>query len=266
MKTNHTKKELELYGIYMIKNIITNDFYIGSTTQSFSRRFAKHKSCYKKYISENKYQSTHPILFNAYKKYRYENFEFKILKCFKYKKDSKRTSEIILYLEEKTINCLNPKYNVCKIPTKGGCPNLHKKLTDEHKQNIAKKSKLYKHSENIYDKVCKNNKENSTIYRINNEFTGSLKDCADHYNVNICTIINMCERKYKSRILKSVEKIKSQTKKIKLFINNNEIIFNSYSECDRYLDRWRGYTSTQIMNNRSVILNYKYELINEDIV
>ena len=38
------------------------------------------------------------------------------------------------------------------------------------------------------------------------------------------------------------------------------------AECDKYLNLWRGYTSTQIVNNKNVILSFKYEIINEDIV
>ena len=112
MKTNHTLEELKLYGIYKIKNTINNDFYIGSTIESFNKRKNKHLSEFKNNKSKCKKLS------NAINKYGVENFEFIIIKSFKNKKDSKRTKKIIVNLEEKYINILNPKYNICKHPTK----------------------------------------------------------------------------------------------------------------------------------------------------
>lgn len=261
MKTNHTKEELKFYGVYKILNIITNDFYIGSTTESFTKRKSKHISDFKnKKLNCKK-------LYNSFLKYSIENHEFVIMKAFKNKKDSKKTKEIITYIEEKYINNLNPKYNISKYPTIGGCPNLGKKLSQEWKNKIGEKSKLYRHLGENYIKINEQNKLNSSLYKINNEFIGSLIDCAKYYNVDICTILNVYNKKYNSKKISSVEKIKSQKKKVKLFLENeNDIIFNSYSECDKFLQMWRGYTSTQIVNNKSVILNYKYEIINEDIV
>lgn len=270
MINTYSKEELKQYGIYMILNTITNDFYIGSTIQSFSVRLSRHKSS----MNFTKQDSKKPgcvHLVNAVLKYGKENFEFKILRNFVNKKDSKRTKEIIVYLEEKYITNLNPKYNICKKPTKGGCPNLDRKLTDIWKQRIGEKAKLYKHSDNLeqYYKIIEQNKEGSSIYKItkNNEvFIGSVVECVKHFNIDPCSIFNAYNKKYKSTLFDNIEKLKSQKKKIKLYLENEEKIFNSYNECDRFLNRWRGYTSTQIVNNKNVILKYKYELINEDIV
>ena len=89
MFTNHTKEELKLYGIYFIKNLKNNDIYIGSTIQSFGARKATHQTNYIKYL-DNGLRFVHPILYRAYKKYGYENFEFIIYKAFKVKKTSKK--------------------------------------------------------------------------------------------------------------------------------------------------------------------------------
>jgi group I intron endonuclease len=261
MKTNHSKEELKLYGIYKILNTITNDFYIGSTIESFNKRKSKHIYDFKNNKKNCK------KLYNSILKYNIENFEFIILKAFKNKKESNRTKQIITYIEEKYINNLNPKYNICKHPTRGGCPNLGKKLSKEWKNKIGEKSKLYKHTGDNYIKINKQNKEGSSLYKINNDFIGSLIDCSKHYNVDVCTILNVYNKKYNSKKILNVEKIKSQKKKIMLFLENeNNIIFNSYSECDKFLQMWRGYTSTQVVNNKSQILTYNYKLIDEDIV
>ena len=50
---------------------------------------------------------------------------------------------------------------------------------------------------------------------------------------------------------------------IKVFKDNSEIIFNSFSECDNYFNMWRGYTSTLVnkQTKNLIIDKYKYELI-----
>ena len=261
MKTNHVLEELKFYGVYKIVNTVTNDFYIGSTIESFQKRKSKHISDFKNKKSNCK------KLYNAMSKYNIENFKFIILKSFKNKKDSKKTKKIITYIEEKYINNLNPSYNICKHPTKSGCPNLGKKLSQEWKDKISEKSKLYRHVGDNYVKVVKQNKQGASLYKINDDFIGSLTDCAKYYNVDVGTILNVYNNKYNSKKILSVEKIKSQKKKIMLLLKDgNNIIFNSYSECDKFLLMWRGYTSTQIVNNKSQILTYDYKLINEDIV
>lgn len=260
MQTNHTTQELDYYGIYKITNIINNDFYIGSTIESFKKRKAKHISD----IKHGKPNCTR--LFNAATKYGVNNFKFEIVRPFKNKKDSKRTKEIITYFEERYIRDLKPHYNISLFPTIGGCPNLGRKLSQEWKNKIGEKSKLYKHTGKIFSKVEKQNKENSSLYIVNDEFTGSLIECSTHYDVDICTILNVLNQKHKSKKIKNVVKIKNQKKKILLTLNEESILFNSYSECDKFLNMWRGFTSTQVVNNKKHILNYSYKIINEDIV
>ena len=57
-----------------------------------------------------------------------------------------------------------------------------------------------------------------------------------------------------------IVKQKSQSKTIVLIVNGDEKEFSSFTKCDRFLNMWRGYTSTQIVNNKNVVLNYKYVL------
>lgn len=270
MQTSHTKIDLKHFGIYIIKNTINNDFYIGSTIENFQKRKQKHIYAYEKWLNGTD-KNQIPHLYKAMKKYGIENFEFIIYKKFINKKDSKRTKKIITYIEEKYIATLKPKYNICKKPTQGGCPNLGRNLSQEWKDKIREKSKLYRHVGEIYNNKVKQNKKGSSIYKIEdlkgNIFIGSSIECQKYFNVSIHPIMDKYNNiNNKSLFFKSVEKLKNQKKKIKLFLEKEEIIFNSYGECDRYLNMWKGFTSTQITNNRKLIVNYKYELINEDIV
>lgn len=170
---------------------------------------------------------------------------------------------IIRKSEEDFILQNNPKYNICKHPSLGGAPNLNRKLSDEWKRKISEKSKLYKHHKNkiIYNKIIDQNKRNASKYEIfyKNKllFTGSRKECIDFLKseTKFINIKNGIILDFK------INQLTKQKKQIKLFIDNEEIILDSYSACDKYLNMWRGYTSTQITKHKSFILNYKYELL-----
>lgn len=270
MQTIHSQIDLKHFGIYIIKNTINDNFYIGSTIESFQKRKQKHKKSYERWINGLE-KNQIPHLYKAIRKYGIENFEFIIYKKFINKKNTIRTKKIITYIEEKYIESLKPHYNICKKPTKGGCPNLGRKLSNEWKNKIGEKSKLYKHVGSVYDDKVRQNKEGSSTYKIEdlkgNIFIGNVKECKEYFNVSIRSILDKYKNKnHKSILFKNVEKIKNQKKKIKLFLEKKEIIFDSYGECDKYLNMWRGFTSTQIVNKRKLILNYKYELLNKDIV
>ena len=60
-----------------------------------------------------------------------------------------------------------------------------------------------------------------------------------------------------------IEKLSKQAKTIKLYYENNEIkIFNSFNECDRFLNMWRGYTSEQYNRKKTVLKDkYKFEVL-----
>ena len=60
-------------GIYKILNLVTNDFYIGSTSISFMRRFTQHRSDLRK----GKHRNIH--LQRAYNRDGEDNFEYQIL-------------------------------------------------------------------------------------------------------------------------------------------------------------------------------------------
>ena len=57
-----------------------------------------------------------------------------------------------------------------------------------------------------------------------------------------------------------ITKLTNQNKIIKVTIENTKLIFNSYSECDKYFDMWKGYTSSQVIKNQLILDKYKYEI------
>lgn len=276
MKTNIQRKitfdltkieELDLLnsiGVYKITNKINNHFYIGSTDRQFKERFKEHCRYYEMY-KEGTHSNNHPVLWAAYDKYGIENFEVELVEIL-----DGSTFEEILEREEYYIQTLNPEYNICKFPTKGGKPNLGKKLSDEWKQHIGEKSSLYKHSEITLAKVTENNKKNAVKLKFVNLQTNeelnfsSWAEASEYFKVTSAALQNAYKRSGKFRKIWKIDKLSTQKKKIKVFIDKNEtIIFDAYSECDKYFNMWRGYTSELVNRiSKELIKNkYNWELI-----
>ena len=112
MNTNNFEN-LDKQGVYSIKNRITNNYYIGSTTMSFLKRFHHHLSLLRKNNHKNQY------LQNAWNKYGEENFDFSILEEIELSEQFQK--------EQEWINKLNPfgknGYNIERLTYEGAnCP------------------------------------------------------------------------------------------------------------------------------------------------
>lgn len=259
---NLNKTLLESKGVYKITNKINGNFYIGSTIRSFKDRFKEHCGKFMLFLNRGG-RLDNPILWKAYEKYGIENFQVDILKVM-----NNATLNEILEQEEKYINELKPLYNICQNPTKGGIPN--KKLTDSWKEHIREKSKLYKHSPETLEKVTKNNKENACKIEISNNHEkilfNSWIEFANFFHLTGIPAGNSSVKKaletgceYKGW---KIKKLSQQRKQIKLYYEDNIIVLKSFAECDRFLNMWRGYTSTQYNRNNFILKEkYKYEII-----
>jgi len=263
MKIDINQEVLKKWGVYKVTNLINNEIYIGSTSESFQKRIWKHMSDYLSWKNKMK-KSSCPILYNSFKKYGIDNFKVEVLFYFNRKKDSKTNERIVRYLEERFIRSLKPGYNICQFPTRGGIPNLGRKLSKEWKQKISEKSKLYKHSKEVYQKKLKQNKQSKAIYRIENEnflFEGTLAEISQKLNVSESSVYKWKNNKNNSERKFKITRLKSQKKSIKLYSSDEEIILHSFGECDRFLNMWKGFTSTKILQKSDKLLEYKYELL-----
>ena len=228
-------------GVYILRCIPLNKIYIGSTNQSFRARFSNH--C--KFLSKGNLANKH--LQNDYNKYGPENFQFEILGVY--------PKELTIVYENKFINDLKPHYNVNKAYNNSKT-NLNKKFSKEHKEKIRQKSLKFKHSNLEF--IAKQNKEGANKFRIINlqtneeTFLNSTKELKTFFNVKICL------NKYYNNIYKNhfIKVLKTQKKKVKILINDKYIEFSSYEKCDKFLNKWRGYTSTQSLKNVTELNGY----------
>ena len=128
---------------------------------------------------------------------------------------------------------------------------------------------MYKHSEETLVKVTENNKKGAVKLKFTNIETkeelnfNSWVEASKHFEMkHPSSMMNSYKNRGQWKKWK-IEKLSTQTKKIKVFIDSEEIIFNSYSECDKYFNMWRGYTS-ELTNKKSkqlIINKYEWELI-----
>lgn len=101
-KRNISKNLKNKAGVYLFRNKITNDFYVGSSI-TLSKRMAVH------FYNASSKKDTNIILYRAMKKYELKNFSLHIIKfCFP-------DVFICSDLEQKWINKFKPRYNTLKI-------------------------------------------------------------------------------------------------------------------------------------------------------
>ena len=113
--------------IYYIKNLIDNKYYIGQTMNELSERWRQHK----------KTGSTCRYLKNAFKKYGFENFEFKLI-CICFDNDLDKFE--IYYI--KHYNSLVPDgYNLKQGGLGGGKHNQETK--DKISKSLKGKKQIY---------------------------------------------------------------------------------------------------------------------------
>lgn len=157
-------------GVYKITNVVTNDFYIGSSIQ-LSNRKKQHFIQLIKGIHNNKY------LQNSFNKHEKLNFVFDIIcTC---------PPEYCLKLEQWFIDNLKPTYN--QLQKAGN--SLGYKHTSESIQKLKTQDKSHC-SKKLYQ------------YDINNNFLKDWDSCSEfarHYNISRIAVIKAVKKLHKCR-------------------------------------------------------------------
>ena len=239
-------------GVYCLRNNINYKMYIGSS-KNVRARMQKHRSNWK----PDTVSSCAGIMGNVIKKYRWEDFSFEVLIY----------SDNYLLIESNLIKFLNPEYNTATMNFEKLQPNIGKKFDTEWKSKLGKSTK---HNPEVKQKLTRINKQNACKIRFTKEGEiiefNSWIQAGTHFNLKNPKCASGYFTKTKTKKGYSwkgwqIERLKAQRKKVKLSNNTEEINFNSASECDNYLDLWRGATSNAIRNNQGILHNYKVEYI-----
>jgi len=168
MKTENIKQ----IGIYKIENKINYDFYIGSS-RDLKRREKDHFSLLKKNKNKSK------ILQRAVNKYGIENFKFIII-------ENCNINDLFI-LEQKYVDELNPKYNICKtdVSVPIGLEHVHGYYKDYSKYSSLAKNRLIENKNFGWKskRIAKLNDNKEIIKEYN-----SLKDYANEYKCSVANI------------------------------------------------------------------------------
>lgn len=242
---------LKQAGVYCIQNKLNNKFYIGSSSYLYSR-YHNHSSLARNNV-QNK-SSYHGLLGQAYLEYNFDVWKFQVLMF---------TTNYLKW-EEVLINLLNPEYNSSKLYDGKHKPNLGKKFNTEWAKSLGHGTP---HSKEVKDKLAVINKENGCSVRFTKGSTvlefNTWVEAAQYFNTT-AGVLNNAYTRNRSRKGWAIEKLNSQTKKLKLtsLVRPDKYkIFSSASACDKFLNLWRGATSNAIKKNNGIISNSRAEYI-----
>lgn len=122
---------LKMGGIYIIRNIKNNKYYIGSTN-CFEIRFKKHRTLLKNNKHENQY------LQKSFNKHGFENFKFEIIEvCFNYIEREQEYLNIAFLSDNSKLQC----YNIVNVANKPPIGLMKGKKHSEETKNKIRNSK-----------------------------------------------------------------------------------------------------------------------------
>lgn len=104
MTLNVPDHQLTLTGVYKITNIINKKVYIGSTTNSFYKRWQAYKNCYKNSVNKK--------FLTAINKYGIENFTFSVIELVS-DNTTRSREEYYIHMYNAVKNGYNIKYTGC---------------------------------------------------------------------------------------------------------------------------------------------------------
>lgn len=220
-------------GVYLIRCIPLGKIYIGSTKQSFRARFSNH--C--KFLRQGKLANLE--LQTDFNTYGEENFEFEILFICE---EEETVEKERFFIEE-----LKPQYNKIKA-NNNSKTNTGKKFSDEHKNKIREKSKNFRHKD--IELITKQNKDGANKFIVINLQTKEETHINSKLELEEFLQLPSVERFYNKEVNGYyVNLLKTQRKSVKLFVDDEWVSFNSFEKCDKFLNKWRGFTSTKYLKN-----------------
>ena len=229
-------------GIYEIRNIVTNDIYIGAS-KNIKRRFCEHKSPKKIRTGNNE-------IYKAIRRYGLENFQFNIIESCDPKDLFKR--------EEYYISLLKPKYSM----NNGGKGNPGHMVNSDSRNILSQKLK------HVWNQKTDDEKE----FIIKNNLKGPSKGhevsrtTRDKIRNKLKNRIMSEEQKKKISIsLKGKQRTNESHKKIVIatkITNNEKIIFQSVKEAAIFLKVNPSTVTHTLKGDQKSCKGYRIEYLN----
>jgi len=226
-----TMNQIDLNGIYLIKNKVNNKFYVGSASKSFKYRWNEHKRKLNNDRHYNRY------LQSSWNKYTKDNFEFIILEIVEKIED-------IIKREQYYIDTLIPEYNLS--PTANSVRGF--KHSDEAKLKMSK-AKLGKVTWNTGRKWSEESK-----LRISKQRTGK-KLSESHKN-------NIKEAMKFANLEKTIIATKKRQNK-KIYCVEIDMLFESQLQAASFLQLSYGHMSFCI-NKGKKVKGYTLKRVNNE--
>lgn len=227
-------------GVYLIRCIPLERIYIGSTRQNFRARFSNH--C--KFLNQGR--QCNSKLLTDFKMYGSDNFEFEILEIY--------NEEDVHKKEQVFIDKLKPYYNT-QAATKGSNTNIGRKFTSEHIEKLRQKSKNFKHKD--LESIAAQNKKGANKFIVEDLTTGEKIEIGSKLELRAFFKMIVVHKYYNKQLGNHfIHLLQTQKKSVSLLVNDQWIEFQSFEKCDKFLDKWRGYTSTKSLKNVSMLDGY----------
>jgi len=221
-------------GIYMILNLVTENYYIGSaSTNKFMSRFSRHLI----YLSGSK------IIKNSVLKYGLPNFAFIILEFYP-KPINRENNKNLLQLEDKYLKTLLPNYNILTEAGNSFGYKHNEVIKKKMSENFSNERKEFIRNLNLNKKLSIETKKKlseqalkrlpmnyeTKLKCITNEHPIYLYDDKDNFlyfcpNLKLGALLLHCSYKTIQRALKN-NSIYSDPKLIDYIKNNNNFSIN----------------------------------------
>ena len=229
MNINAQIQDLDKTGVYIIKNIINNKFYIGSCSTKLSKRLNHHINALRRNDHKNNY------LQNAFNKYGENNFIIEILEVCN--KDVLEREQYYL----NTYDAINKGYNI--NPLASGTPNMSLETIQKRKKSFT----IMVQKASVYSKQIQNNEI-------------IITDVPEKYLKMVNSFLNHTEPWNKGKTYKSTDHLKVPKKtrgsrdKFSQTVINKQPAIQVFDEFSNLLGEWENSTE---LSNESILSDFK---------
>ena len=189
----NSKKDYNNGRIYCIRNHITDDIYVGSTTQALSKRMQKHKFSMK-YERDNK-----TLVYQKMNELGAEHFYIELIEeyeCENIEQLRKREGEVIRELKPSLNKRVEDRtIQEWREDNKQKMQEYHKQYREEHNDELKEKNKIYReeHREQISDK------KKESYYSNHEEILQQRQEHRDNNREHIRALNNTHYNKHKEK-------------------------------------------------------------------